>query len=1650
MEAGSLEASETPSVTPTHSSSASPAPPKKPGAFSLLKKLFGNKFLRFGLITVVAVTLIVVLVLLWWSKRHISSSTSQAVNDQFSTTTVPLNVGGDGSVELNQKQVSVNGNVRILGDYTLVPSERPSNPVPGQQYIDNKDFRLYVFNGKEWVSQLNVADLNSLNVNIANNLQVANAQITNLQAQTATIGSVANQAATAPPFALPGETTLQGNTFNGANNLLQLNNLGLVSDSLLSGNVTLAGNTFNGANQLLQLTGGGLLPALDASNLLNLNASNISSGTLADGRLSANVALLDRASQIFTGDGQFFRGSTASAFQLQSAVGTPYFFGDSSGLRVGVGALGTNVKLNVQASDKIALHINQTGSDDIIQLASGGTNVATVSNTGTTLFKNTTDSTTAFSVQTSGGGTAFNVDTSNSRVSINKSSASYPLEVGGSIGIDNTGNTAGIGLFIGGTQVCNFTGCLAAGGSGGINNNTSIQANANIAISGNVLDATNPTARIRQYAGQTTPLLQVEDSAAAKIFTVDTTGVNIAAKPDKADTNYARYKAPAVSTNPNIWVGTYNGDGTASQNVTLPTSWGQPQALFVTRTGGGDRASCYWLYARTKDMNATRALHDGGSVNSSGIISALTTNGYFTVGNSTYTNSNCSNTLNTASRTYSYMVLRTADNSNIDGHLAVGTYTNDNVSGSRTVCINGGTPPTCSGTYTWKPDMVMILRSGGISGDLSTVWTTTQMQSQSSGSSMAQSGSFISDAITSLGNGKFVVGNNNVTNALATPGNYTYYYIAFKEYTGYLEQGQYIGTNSPQNITTGNANVIKGISFQPDFVYTKVDNGTFGTSGAAQYRMTGMGANESNHIQGNSVDNNPSPGDQCVNSPFACYPFTNAITGFLSPGFSVGTNNYANYDDGLAPSDNYHFWAAKNYKATDVLDGYASGVVYNGSFYAATKVTDSSEIYKYTGSYDGWTRVSSAAGVISNESYSGNQFVDQVQAMKVYDNKLFVGTDTGSGQGKGGIFYYNGSTWKQVNTTLGSLDGVTTGIDGISSMSVVGGQLYVATKKNNAAEVYRYEGGEGAAVFTKISDSTAGKVIGSDSAEIDSLQLINYANRLYAASQTGIDAATGHAALYYFDGGSWSMVNGTRGTFQSTASIDGVTAMTVYNGALILGTGSAQTAAGSRDKAEIYRYRSPSGGASGTGSFERISYGLGQISSAGTTGVDRIGALRVYNGMLLAASDNNNSTTGDTTGSGLAAVYQFKDVDSNSSSNRSWSIIGTQGEGNFGGASGTNNVTGVDGILFMAQYNDKLFLGNSAPANGYVFSITKNASQSYGLNFSSGSDGSYDNIGSFSFISSPQAGGNSSSTGQFLLSHGLTTSAGAYDIAEDYQTNDDELKPGDVVAIDPDKPTAYVRRADLSKGDGLRLLGIYSTHPAFRLSQKEEFDESTGAQSVPVALAGRVPVRIDPNSEPIKPGDLLTASPRPGMAVKDQNNGFIIAKALESWEKGSDKTSIEVFVTNSVSARGEILPDQDKYELALRDGKISLLDAFSVTADGGWRFLKNINFIGKVIFHDDVTFKGRLWYEDQDFAGYAVVEAGDQKVKIKYKKPYSDKPVVSVSPKSPAQYHVEDETPDGFVIKLDQPLDKKVEFSWTALQIKDTQSYNSKDNQVTN
>ncbi|KKT21970.1 MAG: FG-GAP repeat protein, partial [Parcubacteria group bacterium GW2011_GWB1_43_8b] len=166
------------------------------------------------------------------------------------------------------------------------------------------------------------------------------------------------------------------------------------------------------------------------------------------------------------------------------------------------------------------------------------------------------------------------------------------------------------------------------------------------------------------------------------------------------------------------------------------------------------------------------------------------------------------------------------------------------------------------------------------------------------------------------------------------------------------------------------------------------------------------------------------------------------------------------------------------------------------------------------------------------------------------------------------------------------------------------------------------------------------------------------------------------------------------------------------------------------------------------------------------------------------------------------------------------------------------------------------------------------------------------------------------------------------DIAE-YFPSTQTLLPGEVVKVDPENAEHVIKSASAYES---RVVGIVSTNPGIVMGQNNGSD-------YPVALAGRVPVKISASSEAITPGDYLTTSTDSGMAMKATGNGRVIGQALEPWSANSGKETITVFINNSwyenlgsLNAEGDIKLAEDPQnpgykELKDRDG--NLIDKLS-------------------------------------------------------------------------------------------------------------------------
>ncbi len=163
--------------------------------------------------------------------------------------------------------------------------------------------------------------------------------------------------------------------------------------------------------------------------------------------------------------------------------------------------------------------------------------------------------------------------------------------------------------------------------------------------------------------------------------------------------------------------------------------------------------------------------------------------------------------------------------------------------------------------------------------------------------------------------------------------------------------------------------------------------------------------------------------------------------------------------------------------------------------------------------------------------------------------------------------------------------------------------------------------------------------------------------------------------------------------------------------------------------------------------------------------------------------------------------------------------------------------------------------------------------------------------------------------------YAYNTSLQAADLAENYVSSQ-ILEPGDVVIPEGASSHSGTPRgifdfsridsggADASQNDKnnnavvksetpyqQQVLGIISTQPGVTLNSHAATD-SAHPNLYPLALSGRVPVKVTNENGDIAVGDLLTSSSIPGYAMRATKSGSVIGKALDSFSCEEIATSL--------------------------------------------------------------------------------------------------------------------------------------------------------------
>ncbi|MFC1775678.1 immunoglobulin-like domain-containing protein, partial [Patescibacteria group bacterium] len=159
----------------------------------------------------------------------------------------------------------------------------------------------------------------------------------------------------------------------------------------------------------------------------------------------------------------------------------------------------------------------------------------------------------------------------------------------------------------------------------------------------------------------------------------------------------------------------------------------------------------------------------------------------------------------------------------------------------------------------------------------------------------------------------------------------------------------------------------------------------------------------------------------------------------------------------------------------------------------------------------------------------------------------------------------------------------------------------------------------------------------------------------------------------------------------------------------------------------------------------------------------------------------------------------------------------------------------------------------------------------------------------------------------------------AVDLAENYPTKDKTLLAGEIVMLDPENPV-FVKRYDTSDTSSTTrktLIGAISTYPGVLLGgfANEQFVDE---KKVPVALSGRIPIKVTNENGAIAIGDRIAPSATiPGAGMKANGYSNTIGIALEAFD------DVDGMILVFIDLASQMLSSEvasDTYAIAELDG----------------------------------------------------------------------------------------------------------------------------------
>ncbi len=179
------------------------------------------------------------------------------------------------------------------------------------------------------------------------------------------------------------------------------------------------------------------------------------------------------------------------------------------------------------------------------------------------------------------------------------------------------------------------------------------------------------------------------------------------------------------------------------------------------------------------------------------------------------------------------------------------------------------------------------------------------------------------------------------------------------------------------------------------------------------------------------------------------------------------------------------------------------------------------------------------------------------------------------------------------------------------------------------------------------------------------------------------------------------------------------------------------------------------------------------------------------------------------------------------------------------------------------------------------------------------------------------------------------------------------------------------------------VIGIVSTKPGFYLGGFND-ELYPNDKKIPIALSGRVPLKVSTESGSIKKGDRIVLSSLPGVGMKATTSGMAVAIALEDFSGATDPnvysttSPVQVTVNGNTYIKGDILAFVN---LSYAQIDNALAAATSTLATNAWA-IDQVGELTTINFNYDINLQGHALLNVSRITGFGGKWSIDENGKI--------------------------------------------------------------------